>query len=1015
MIEVLKASAGAGKTHRLTGEYIELLFSKDNAFRSILAVTFTNKATDEMKQRILEELHVLSQPGMKSDYLDRIMKFTGKDEAYVRGKAKEILISILHDYTSFRVSTIDKFFQLVMRSFARELGKMATYNIELDQNSVLVRAVDRMFAQLDDPKNQKLLEWLIDYSLEAVDKGSSWNVKGEILKLGSQIFREEFKLAKEKCTRDFEDISIDEVARMKSSLKSQVESFESELANLAKAGVRCIADAGMDPSGFKGGSRSPFFYFQRVVPQRGQCVVAVPGAAFMALHDDISKWHAGKKCPADIEAVYPALNEIVGKIISLFENGYKGYATALVLLSNVNVLGILNDIYVKVLEYCREKNIILLSESTELLGKIIDGSDTPFVYEKIGAKLENYMLDEFQDTSSLQWRNFYPLLANSLAEGHKNLIVGDVKQSIYRWRGSDCKILKEDIYEMFGKDELKDDTLKFNYRSTENIIKFNNAFFEYCAEKAQQLADQDGNDISSVYTDLEQYLPEDKEVKPGYVEVSFIDVEEADFYEKSLELLPQKVAMLLEGGYSQKDIAVLVRTGREGNLVAEKLIGCGYDVISSDSLYVSSSAAVQKVVNILRETDNPQSDALRIMRMFQHIPEQEQIFHYSLYQLCEVVIRQSLTEDERKDLAYLQAFLDLVLEFTNSKGTNISQFIKWWDESGVRCTVSAPEDMDAIRVMTIHKSKGLGFNVAIIPFLKESMDHKPLLAPTLWCSWDGMPMPVKYGKGLMDTSFEKEYGDERIATCIDALNTVYVAFTRAKKEMFIFAPVAKLRKSGDYAKDSVSDILYTYCKDELGFVSDNVVALGESGCERKQEKSAGKLKLEGVFDSQLLEKRTRTAAQSGSLQGGETIREHGIAMHYVFSLIEYASDMEEAVKRACKEGAASCSEEELLELVAAKINSVEKYGWFDTSWKVMNECSILTESGEEKRPDRVLVSGSEAIVIDYKFGAFSQDDTAQIGQYKRQVSRYMDLLTRMGYTNVKGYLWYLSADEVISI
>ena len=230
MIEVLKASAGAGKTHRLTGEYIELLFSKEHAFKNILAVTFTNKATDEMKQRILEELYVLSQPGVKSDYLSRLMSFTGKDEKQVREQAKEILVSILHDYTSFRVSTIDKFFQMVMRSFARELGKMATYNVELDQYSVLVRAVDRMFAQLDDPKNQKLLEWLIDYSLEAVDRGSSWNVKGEILNLGGQIFSEAFKLAKENCSRNFEEVTIDEVAMMKNALKGQVVEFENELA-----------------------------------------------------------------------------------------------------------------------------------------------------------------------------------------------------------------------------------------------------------------------------------------------------------------------------------------------------------------------------------------------------------------------------------------------------------------------------------------------------------------------------------------------------------------------------------------------------------------------------------------------------------------------------------------------------------------------------------------------------------------------------------------------------------------
>ena len=1016
MLEIYKASAGAGKTHRLTGEYMELLFSKDDAFKHILAVTFTNKATDEMKQRILEQLHVLSQPGAESDYLERIMNFTGENEAWVRGKAKEILISILHDYTSFRVSTIDKFFQLVMRTFARELGRMATYNVELDKDSVLMRAVDKMFAQLDEPQNAKLLEWLIDYSLDAVDKGSSWNVKGEILKLGDQIFSEEFKLAKEKGLKNFEEITIDDVAQLKNSLKGEVDKFRCQLAALADEGYRCIHGSGLQEDKFKGAGRSPFFYFGKMKDaDKSKVSVAPPTATFMALYDDKSKWFAGKKCPAEIEAVYPALNEIVGKIIALFESGYKGYVTAQVLLSNVNVLGILNDIYAKVLEYCREKNIILLSESTELLGKIIDHSDTPFIYEKIGARLDHYMLDEFQDTSSLQWRNFYPLLLNSIAEGHRNLIVGDVKQSIYRWRGSDWQILKDDIYSQFKEEQLKDETLEYNYRSSVNIIEFNNSFFEFCAAQAQHELALGNNDITTVYSSLEQKVPGSRIDKKGYIEVDFIDSQETDFKEQALELLPQKVQMLLEGGYSQKDIAVLVRKGKEGNLVAEKLLECGYDVISSDSLYISSSAAVQKVVNVLRESDNPQSDSLRILRMFQSIPSVEQISHYSLYQLCEAIIRETLSDAERKDVAYLQAFLDLVLEFTNSKGTNISQFIKWWDESGVKCTISAPDDMDAVRVMTIHKSKGLGFNVVIIPFLTEELDHKPNLYPTLWCNHNGLPVPVKYGKGLLETDFAENYKSEKLASYIDALNTAYVAFTRAKNEMFVFAPVPKEKKSGELSVDSVSDILYMYCKDVRGLDAEGSLSLGESGCEVKAQKSSAKMQLDGVFESSLLEKRTRTAAQSGSLQGGETIREHGIAMHYIFSLVEHAADVEAAVDRACREGVANCPQEELMELVGKKIASVKEYGWFDDKWKVLNECSILTESGEEKRPDRVLVYGTDAIVIDYKFGAFSHEDTAQMGQYKRQVSRYKELLTRMGYTNVQGYLWYMAADEIISI
>ena len=289
------------------------------------------------------------------------------------------------------------------------------------------------------------------------------------------------------------------------------------------------------------------------------------------------------------------------------------------------------------------------------------------------------------------------------------------------------------------------------------------------------------------------------------------------------------------------------------------------------------------------------------------------------------------------------------------------------------------------------------------------------MSPTLWSSYEGIPVPVKYSKGLVETYFEQEYKKERLAACIDALNTVYVAFTRAKEEMIVFAPQAKLNKSGETTVAAVSDILYKYCNEKCTPVSDGRMVLGESGCTRKEEKSSGKMQLGKVFQLGLLEKRTRTAAQSGSLQGGESIREHGIAMHYVFSLVEYYEDIAGAVERACAEGVATCSREELLEMVERKVASVREYGWFGKEYKVLNECSILTPSGEEKRPDRVLVKGNEAIVIDYKFGAYSQEESAQLGGYKKQVSRYKELLTAMGYANVKGYLWYLSADMVISV
>lgn len=1014
MLDIYKASAGAGKTHRLTGEYIKLLFGEPYAYRHILAVTFTNKATDEMKQRILQELYKLSRAGISSDYLQMIMEHTGLDEHGVRESAREILISILHDYTSFRVSTIDKFFQMVMRSFARELGKMSTYNVELDRESALSMGVDRMFSELDDPKNRRLLEWLIDYSLDAVDKGNSWNVRGEILRLGNQLFSEDFKLVMEKCRKGDGNATIDDVARLKGELKRIADVFEKGAVALAEKGLEVVAGAGLELEDFKGGSRTPFNYLAKTVNMKGG--VMPPGTSFCDLYDNMEKWYSGKRCPAAIEGVYSELNGIVGKILDHFEKGYREYASACAVLANVNVLGILNDIYERVQEYCREKNVILLSESAQLLNRIIDGSDTPFVYEKIGAWIDHYMLDEFQDTSSLQWRNFYPLLRESLDNGKGNLVVGDVKQSIYRWRGSDWKILGEGINSQFSEEELHEEPLDTNYRSGKNIVEFNNRFFRYCAEKAQVLydGDMDGGTIRKIYDGFQQKVSEKGLESPGCVEVEFVPDEGDGFEAKVLEVLPSKVEELLGAGYSQKDIAVLVRKGTEGNMVAQRLLECGYDIISSDSLYIGSSPAVQKVVNVLREMDNPQSDSLRILRMFQNVPHVEQMQNYSLYQLCEAIIRETLSGQEKEDVAFLQAFLDLVLDFTASHGTNIAQFVKWWDENGARCTISAPDDMDAIRIMTIHKSKGLGFNVVIIPFLTEGLDHKPLLAPNLWCSYKGHPVAVKYGKALLGTEFEEAYLEEKLCAYVDALNTVYVAFTRPKQGLVVYARETSVSKNGYATSSAVSDILFEYYREKKGEEDwDGKIMVGRHSAVEKQEKGVQKLALGNVFSTPVDQERVRMAASSGNVGESESVREHGIAMHYVFSMVEYSRDVEEAVTKACREGVSSCSKEELVELVNSKIGSVDEYGWFNDGWKVYNECSILTEQGDERRPDRVIVKGDTAVVIDYKFGAYHQGSVENM--YKRQVSRYKNLLTGMGFNNVTGYLWYISADKVISV
>ncbi len=1057
MINIYRASAGSGKTHKLTGEYIKLLFGRPYAYKYILAVTFTNKATDEMKQRILQELYNLASPERRSGYLAGLMEIHKKDEAWVRREAGKILVSILHDYSSFSISTIDRFFQMIMRAFAREMGKIATYNVELDKEGVLSNAIDMMFAELDKPENGNLLRWLIDYSLEAVDAGNSWNIRKDIFDLAKELFSEDFKLKKREFPVEGEESSRGEIILLKGKIKKITEDFERELIRLGREGAECMARCGTSFTGFKGGSRSPFRYFNVLAGTSPGTRAEKPKDSFTALYDNKENWYSGKSIPAVVAAAWDGgLNECIGKIISHFGKGYRRYATALAIKNNMNALGILDDIYRRVLAYCREKNIMLLSESTELLNRIIDGSDTPFVYEKIGARIDNFMLDEFQDTSVLQWRNFYPLLQNSLAEGNDNLIVGDVKQSIYRWRGSDWKILNGGLSGDFREDQINNYSLDCNWRSGKHIVDFNNGFFKFCALQAQRIYNEKsvgsgaGGVIEGIYSGFEQHVSAKGAGNPGYVEINFTEPGEEGFEADVLLQLPERIKDLLRNGAAQKDIAVLVRTKEQGRNAARALINAGVDVISNDSLFVCASFAVQKTVNILREMDNPANPSLKIYRHFSSAgfrgaasvnsvdagdgkiydgEAAERIAGVSLYQMCEEIIRSCLSGEEKEELAFLQSFLDSALEYSYKEGSDLSGFLKWWDECGQLKTISAPEDQDAVNVMTIHKSKGLGFGIVIIPFLKENLDRT---GGRLWCNLPecgdmpdecgldfAAPLPVTYNSFLSETDFSADYYNEKLCTFVDNLNTAYVAFTRPREQLIIYSPVPRFNKNGDYTVTSVADILYMYYQDmPSGAVEDNPagnirrIFTGSPGICRKEQETFSRDLIVSVFDSPADYSRIKTSLSSGSVNEETSIREYGIAMHYVFSMISTPADIPAAAGRAFEEGVSSRPPEELADLVMRKLETVACYGWFDEENTVLNECDIIRPDGSVVRPDRVIIKkDGSAIVIDYKFGGHGME-VAPERRYINQVKEYMELLGKIGYERVEGYLWYVESGEV---
>ncbi len=1041
LINVYKASAGSGKTYTLTKEYIELILRDKEAYKHILAVTFTNKATDEMKQRIIEELYNLAK--------------SGSDESE---RAREVLISILHDYSAFSVSTIDKFFQGVMRSFARELGHISSYNIELDTNVVREQAVDMLFADLDSNENSELLDWLIKYSLENIDEGNAWRVKQPIGELAKSLFMEDFKLKRDRNLSAHQQ--REQVNGLKARIAGIIGGFEQRCKEISGKALELISGAGLACENFAGAGNSPFRIFEKLA--KGDALGAPLKSTFLDKYNNLEKWYT-KSCKNTLpfESLYAGgLNDCIGELIEHFRQNQPLYLTALSVKSNLNTLGILGCVYANIITYCRENNVMLLSETTELLGEIIDESDTPFIYEKVGCWINNFMLDEFQDTSAMQWRNFLPLLKNSISMGEKNLIVGDVKQSIYRWRNSDWTILNSNVDATFGE-TVGHKALSTNWRSMENIINFNNAFFELAAETVSDVyrlkfanasnesaIEHNAALITDIYSNFEQEIPEGKqsakENLKGYVEADFIDDSQLGDNDLTYEdvmgkLLVDTMQRLVSQGYDQKDIGVLVRRNWQAANVAKILLDAGYRVVSADSLTISSSPVVEKIVNIMREIDSPYANALKAYSIIKGTyalgsldeEKREGFVKMPLYQMCEEIVRVCLTEKQKQDVVFIQAFLDIVLDFTTRNGSTLGAFLRWWDETGIGKTISFPDGQDAVQVMTVHKSKGLAFDVVILPYFEESLTSSSKHSTLLWSNsasgelgYDG-PLPVKSVQALNNTLFEKDYQTEILNESIDALNLAYVAFTRPRNELVLIARKAKYSQTKKaYSKSSISDILFDCCSAlggnqlsgfvkadrEIVFSDDAKVQVdgftigkpmdAQDNARLKKKNVTGKIKtymLEPQLQGELDMGRIKTAMQSGSIaEDGLSLRDNGIIMHDVFASINSVED------------ARQIEDAQIREQVLEMLSFVEERGWFSDKYTVFKECSIIEPSGMISRPDRVLVANGEAIVIDYKFGDYKANNK----KYHKQLKNYMQLLMDMGFTAVSGYLWY-TKDSVI--
>lgn len=1072
MLTIYRASAGSGKTYQLALEYLKLLFVSDNAYEHILAVTFTNKATGEMKRRIIDELDILAHDVSASGYAGELGRVLNLSPQLLQARAFDILTALLHDYSAFNISTIDRFFQQTTRAFTREIGLQGGYNLELDNDPVLSQAIDRMMFELENPEKKELLKWLLQYSENKVEDGLSWNLRSDIGKLGREIFKETYKLH----SREVLELTADKkiLSAYRNELNKVRSVYKQFIIENSRIALQMMDEASLKPEDFKGGSRSPFVQLKKW--ESGEVDELKP--AFVRLHDSLDNWLAKSTKPpvsAAIEQVYASgVNHCVGEIIRAFPLMISAEMT----VKHLYTLGILSDIDRHVREYEKEHNILLLSDTTELLNKIIDGSDTPFVYEKIGNRIDHYMIDEFQDTSGMQWSNFYPLVRDSVDKHQKNLIVGDVKQSIYRWRSSDWKLLHEELKRSFDDTLRTDNVLDQNWRSATHIVSFNNAFFTLAAQTLQS----DINDlydnasvyvekeagfnskITDAYADIYQYVPSVHKEKSGHVNVRFMETDDdQDWSAQVLQEIPEQVKALQDRGFSLKDIAILVRSQGDGARVANALLrykeentGSAYrfDVISSESLYLNSVPVIRLIIGVLNYLHNPEVELNRILAVYEYetsrneltpeaglgryflnrtdtmllfpgeiAGELDRLKTLPLFEMCEGIIGLFPSVKPENDGVFIQAFLDLVLDFTTNHTADVSSFLEWWQEYGYRKTISTPDTQDAVRIMTIHKSKGLGFKAIIVPFCDWDMDNR---ADILWCEphyppFNQLPLvPVIYSKKMAGTIYATDYFNEKIQAYIDNLNLAYVAFTRAKEELIIYAP----RPKNDKSVKSISSLLYNCLANQTGGISDTVWPLinlqaafdpssliYETGAEWMTRRSDDNPIEECTMpDYHSIEpgQRLQLRLHGKGFFGDREERKYGNLMHEILSGIRFEADVDKAVNRFILDGLISVEEGlGIAQKIKTWVSSDQTSRWFAPGVRILNEAEILQADGVFLRPDRVVFYDGRIEVIDYKFGNVERKS------YIRQVSRYVDKIKSMGYADVHGYIWYVELEKIV--
>lgn len=1044
---VYKASAGSGKTFTLAVEYIKLLVKHPTAYRNILAVTFTNKATTEMKERILGQLYGIWTGDKESaPYLSKLKEELNLSEEEIAQSAGKALNLMIHDYSRFRVETIDSFFQSVMRNLARELELGANLNIELDNTTALNEAVDTLIEKLD--RNSPVLYWLLDYIEERIQEDKQWKVTPEIKKFGRNIFNEEYMEKGDALRRTLQD--KDCIRNYRNTLKGIEQEALEEMKGFGEQFFGQLEMNGMSVNDLSYKEKGIASYFKKLMD--GETSDKIKSDRVKKHQEDAECWvsKTNKNRSAILNLVERELQPLLVTAESFRSKNNRIINSCRLSLKYVNNVRLLANIDEEVRTLNQEKNRFLLADTNALLHHIVREGDPSFVFEKIGTNIRHVMIDEFQDTSRMQWGNFKLLLLEGLSQGADSLIVGDVKQSIYRWRNGDWGILNGLKHQM-GAFPIREKTLNTNRRSEANIVQFNNEIFTSACEVLngmhRQEQGEDCQELQEAYKDVCQEIG--KEEGKGSVEVTFLDEKDKDEYQESVLLhLTEKVEEMVGKGVRLNDMAILVRKKKYIPMIADYFDKhTTYRIVSDEAFQLNASQAICMIMDAVRYLAYPKNEiaqaqlaiayqnevcrndldfnTLLLNPTKDYLPEAftgelDNLRLMPLYELLEKLAGIfEVSRIEAQD-AYLFAFYDAVNEYLQQHSSELTAFLTYWDETLHAKSIPSGE-IEGIRILSIHSSKGLEFPTVFLPFCDWKLENEQL--SYVWCSPKEAPfneldlLPINYGTTMNESIYRDDYLKEKLQLWVDNLNLLYVAFTRPKCNLVVWC------KKG--LKNSVSELLETaILKTRCTFEGDSY-RLGEvMPSVVKQEKvthnkllvvpSPLPVRMESLETPVEFKQSNRSA---DFIQGEEDATDQyirqGQLLHTLFSCIRTYRDIPNAIGRLRMEGIikSSAQEEQIRKLTEWALGHPKVKEWFSGDWELYNECAILyQENGtiQTRRPDRVMMKDGETIVLDFKFGKPKRE-------YQWQVREYMDLLEKMGYAPVKGYLWYVYNNELEEI